>query len=846
MAPRTDPGRRDEDERSLCCFPRSSGRFKYGQPRILTSRMAAAAAASGSIRLPTDWTPAVQSLVQSLDEARHFRGSLVVVHGPLGIGKSRVIDAALGEAYVSNRRVRRTFLEARDTQNPYKAVLSLARWAAKLEEVAPTVDSGSLVLAPFIRALSPGAVGPRTERPSSRGQVPPGSTATEYQRLVSDLEFYKRGVEAWGERSRFLHEVGWMILDAAARRHVVWIVESAQFLDPHSLMVIRYLAACLGESPLVMWLNVDTSEDGILPTSVDPLLETPRGRSVPVPRLSPKAVREVLGWRYPSQTFSDRIVDSVLAESRGLLLTVEQLAGDPRVLRSSLPPPPDEGTDALAVVLRKLEALAPSARDLAERMAVVGGETSLEMAARLVHREEADVRNDIASLLADGLLLEPEAGHYNFRLTGLAEEIEARLPQERLRTLHREAAEALEASPTGPEEKIFDLVQHWRKAEAWEHAAQASLNAARFSSDSFAPEGGLLYAQRALDAARRLVDRRPMLEAEALVEQGRALYDLGRLHESLVPLREAVTLIGTDPSVWPFRARALFYLARALSSLAQPQEAFEVVREASGALAQVDDARARLMLHQVIGVAFMMTNQDREAVEHFRAMLSIAQALGDAREVAYAQKNLSAVLLNLDPHDKEGWDLVEAALEHHARTNNFAGLAAGYLNRSITKLALNDSEGALWDLARSRQAAELAHAPLLLVIATLQEVTVLLTRSDFERADALLKMLAPWMPAMEEPGPRVSFALLMGQVTEAQNRPDEAERFYEEATALAEPGGDSATLWECRLRRAALAKRIGATERFRRLRETLPSREEVSKAAPALATLRESLETSTG
>jgi len=791
--------------------------------------------------IPADWDPAIGSLVRSLDEARHFRGSLVVVYGPPGVGKTRLIDAALAEAFVSSRRVRRTFLEPRDTENPYKAVLSLARWAAKLEEIAPALDSGSLVLAPFIRAL---AVSP--DRLDLREPESTGETSSEYRRLVADLEFYKRGVEAWGERSRFLHEVGWMILDAAARRHIVWVVESAQHLDPHSLTVIRYLAACLDESPLVMWLNVDTPEDGALPKNLATLLEAPRGRSVEVPRVSRRGVVDVLARKHPTQVFPDRLVDELLKESRGLLVTVEQLASDPQVLRSSVPPASDHPSGALGALLRELDRLPPATRDVLERLAVVGIEVSLALAVKLVRRNEATVRQELTSLATAGFLLEQEPGRYCFRLTDLPGEIEGRLSEERLKTLHREAARALEASGPGLEERIFDLAQHWRKAEVWDAAARSSLIAARFSSDSFAPEGGLLYAQRALDAARRLPVRDPGLEAEALVEQGRALYDLGRLRESLEPLREAVGLIGGSPRVWPARARALFYLARALSSLARPQEALELVQEASAALAQVDDQRARLMLHQVIGVAFMMSDQNREAVEHFRAMLSIAQAVGDAREVSYAQKNLSAVLLALDPHDREGWELVDAALEHHTRTNNFAGLAAGYLNRSLTRLALQDSDGAVKDLDLSRQAAELAHAPLLLATASLQEATVLLDRLEVERADGLLKALAPWMPAMEDPGARVSFTLLQARVAEAQHRPGEAERLYEEATLAAEAGGESPTLWECRLRRAVLAKRVGAHDRCARLRQDLPSREALLKTAPNLAALREELEAPSG
>jgi tetratricopeptide (TPR) repeat protein len=787
---------------------------------------------SASPGLPSEWDPAIETLAGSLAEARTFRGSLVVVHGPSGIGKSRVINAALARAQMTPRRVRRTFLERKDTESPYKAVLSLARWAARLDEIAPSMDSGSLVLLPFLRSIT-----------ASPDLVPTAAKTGEYQRLVSDLEFYKRGVEAWGERSRFLHEVGWLILEAAARRHIVWIVDGAEHLDPPSLSVVRYLAACLEESPLVMWLNVDTAEDGKLPAPIAALASGARGHGLPIPRLTRSAVIEVLGKRNPGHAFPDPVIDAVLAESRGLLLTVEQLAADPRLLKGAGIHAPDEGRDASAVVLAQLDGLSRPARDLIERLAIAGGELSIEGASEGSGRRAGAIEEDVNALLQAGFLLEQAPGRYSFRLGGLAAEIEARIPLERQRELHRAAANRLLESTTPVEEALFDLADHWRKAGEWAKAAEASLAAARFSSDSFAPEGGLLHAQRALDAIRLLSpEERAPVEAEALTEKGRALYDLGRLHEARDALRESLVLIGAAPAAWPYRARALFHLARVLSSLALPQEAFALVAEASGALAEVEDDRARMMLHQVIGVAFMMSNQNREAVTHFRAMLALAEELDDAREVSYAQKNLSAVLLALNPSDDEGWQLVNAALEQHTRTGNFAGLAAGYLNRSLTKLELKDEEGALKDLARSRQSAELAHAPLLIASATLQEATVRVDRAEISRAETLLTALAPWMSAMEEPWAGISFRVLLARIAESQSRSDDADRLYEEATYLAEPGGEAPALWECRLRRATLARRLGNEARFDLLRSSVPTLETLRAGAPTLVPLREALE----
>jgi len=790
--------------------------------------------------IPSDWDSAIGSLLRSLDDSRDFRGSLVVVHGPPGVGKTRLIDAALARGNVPARRTRRTFLELRDAERPYNAVLSLARWAARLEEIAPGLDSGSLVLAPFLKAVAAGA---------DAGGNAPGATkvsesakSSDYDRLVADLEFYKRGVEAWGERSRFLHEVGWLILDAAARRHIVWIVEGAQHLDPHSLSVIRYLGSCLDESPLLVWLNVDTAEDGRPPPVLAPLLSLSSCRSVEVPRLSRAGVAEILAWKNPSHAFPAPVVDSVLAESHGLLVTVEQLASDPHLLRVPAAGLVAGSPDVVERVLRKIPGLSASTRELVEQLAVVGIGTSVEVATRLAGRSESEVRAELATLVRDGFLLELEPTEYCFRLTELPAEIAARVPAERLRQLHRAAAEALAGSPLGSDEHVFDLAEHWRRAEEWEAAARASLRAARFASESFAPEGGLLQAQRALDATHRLTGRHLALEIDALVEKGRALYDLGRLHEALDALRAATAPSEAAPEEFPRRARALFYLARTLVSLARPQEALEVVEEASGALDQVRDLRVRFMLYQIIGVAFMMSNQNREAIEPFRSMLSLAQALGDQREISYAQKNLSAVLLTLDPRDPEGWEMVNSALAYHTRTGNFAGLAAGFLNRSLSKLELKDSEGALRDLASSRQAAELAHTPLLIATATLQEATVRLDRAEIDAAEELLKVLAPWMPTLEDPSARISFSLLMGRVAEAQGRPVDADRLYETAACEAEPGGESPALWECRLRRAVLSKRVGDLETFARLKTSLPTAAELHNLAPALSALRGELE----
>ncbi|MDE2046372.1 MAG: hypothetical protein KGJ69_14695, partial [Thermoplasmata archaeon] len=776
--------------------------------------------------VPKEFFPFVEALLATVPQGPHpRRGSLTFLSGPLGAGQSRILDAALRRSEDPSRRVHRVVLSDADAQRPFVPVGPLVQRSA--ERARNPSSSYSLFLTPFLGR--PGTLdGGRAAASSSRRVLRPSSGGLAFedphQKLLSDLEFYKRGVEAWGDRSRFIHEVGESILALSQEEPTLWLLEGIEHLDAHSWSVLRYLADRLEKYPLVIWATLDLEDGAAPPPPLEPLLLSPGVRCIELPRLSRDGVAELLARWVPRGAISPQFVEVVEMASKGRPVYVEEIARGEIPSSRKARPTAKAGPKVEDLAMDRVARLSTVARGLLTELSLLGGEFTLEMASKVSSLPTKALTQDLRGLVQDGFLLERPEETYAFSVPELVDELQRRLPKEEGHRLHRRVAEALESTPSQVGPQALLVADHWWASEDWSRAARANLRAAQYAQEAYAPEAALRYAKRAEEALTQGGKADGLELGTVLVEQGQALYDLGRLKESKKVLDGALKKIGKGRSDRPVRARALFLLARTLGGLGRGEDTFPLVEEANAALSEVEDTRGQLMLHQVVGVSLMMTGKNEDAATHFRAMMHLADELGDPRERSYAQKNLSAVLLSINPRDEEGMSLVSSALEHHRRTNNYAGLAAGHFNRALTLLDLGDRQKAVDDLRRSHEAAERAHAPILVTGAVLTEAGVLLEDGDSSSAKRTLKRVEPWVGTLETPYDRSGYLLLLGRVEEAEGRPAEAERAYvralREAEAAEEPISE---LWEAHLRLALLARGRGDGAAAESHRKALPS-----------------------
>lgn len=786
----------------------------------------------------------VEELRRDLKSAGGGQGSFTVLTGDSGVGKFDVMDAALDRQGIDLNHIHVIRASREETDRPFSGIAPLVRRAAQIPHARSTTVESSLFLTPLLRgptgtsgAISRSSSLHRSGIASDLRTPGLGSTPGTYQDLLADLEFYKRGVEAWGDRSRFIHEVGEAILQLAEESLTVLLFDDGQFLDTHSWAVLRYLSERLESAPLVVWVAVDLSPGGTLPPHVEGLLGVPQVRHLVVPPLSRQGVEQLIGRWVPRSAVSPQFVDLVLHASRGMPQSVEQLVRGRQGAAARLMSSVEEPEDVVDLAQTRVRRLPQGARDVISRVSLLGPSFTSDLARSVVEGSIPELRGSLSYLVREGFLRQEPDGAFSFSVHQLSDRLRDDLPANTRRKLHRKIAESLETSTLPSSEDTLALADHWYEAGDWEHAARANLEATRLACDTYAPDSALRYADRVLEALGHMDSPPAALWGEVLTEKGRALYDLDRLKEARKTLELALKKVGSRPEDWPLRARALFHLARTLGGLGKGEETFALVKEASAGLDATQDLRGRLMLHQVVGVSLMMIGENAAAAKHFREMLRLAEAMDEPREKAYAEKNLSAVLLSMDPHDAEGMALVQAALAYHTRTKNYAGLAAGYFNRGLTYLDLKQEDTALADMARSKEAGEKAHAPSLVASAVLQAASIHMGRGETAAALADLDGAEPWIGAVEGPWARVSYALLRGQGAEARGDLTEAGRLYERALQEAEVGGAPSDTWEPRLRRAHVAERMGRPEVAHRLFSELPPEREIIKARADLTEL---------
>ena len=314
----------------------------------------------------------VACLREAVGAAADGRGSLVIVTGPAGIGKTTLMTAAqhaAAEAGVLARRARGGELE-RDF--PLGVVRQLLE--RPLAEAAPELRAELLQGAEAAGlALEPGAA-----------SAPAG-----------DLSF------------AVAHALYWLIANLAARRPLALLVDDAHWADPASLRVLAHLAARLEDLPVILVVarrDADPAADvqllGALEAGATTVLR-------PAP-LDPEASSELL--RGALGTAPDRAFTAACQRvTGGNPFLLGELAGTLRA--DGVVPRGDQISEVEAVapstiahmVLLRLGRLPPAGAVLARAVAVMGADVDLADAATVAGLDPAQAAQAADSLVAAGV-----------------------------------------------------------------------------------------------------------------------------------------------------------------------------------------------------------------------------------------------------------------------------------------------------------------------------------------------------------------------------------------------------------------------------------------------------------
>jgi DNA-binding CsgD family transcriptional regulator len=414
-----------------------------------------------------------ESEISAIESALHggaTAGHLIVVEGPSGIGKSRLLDEALCRARADGR----TVLTAR---------------GGELEQKYPFGLAIRLIEAHW-----------RAERDRSRAGGPGGYAALARPLFdPADPPTIATGPEEFG----LVHGLYWCVADIHARQPVTIIVDDCHWADDASLRFLNYLTRRLDDLPVVVIIAVRTGDPGARDDLIDRLVRAPGTVRLRPRELSLDATRNYLQTTMTSDTGEDQ-VRTIWAATKGnplLLRTVADALNEGASLQLA-------AYDIATAVTRRLTRLGTASARLARACAVLGDDLPIQAGIALAGLDDGAAAHQLAEAR---ILHSPKETRFEHPLVRSA--VYADIDVSERRDLHIGAARALYRDDADPSVVAGHLSEGALPDERW--VLEALLAGSHAASRRGAPELAVHYLRRAVNLTAE-----PRDEARVLLQLG--------------------------------------------------------------------------------------------------------------------------------------------------------------------------------------------------------------------------------------------------------------------------------------------------------------------------------------
>jgi predicted ATPase len=558
-------------------------------------------------------------LTDALDRARQGSGTLLLLSGDAGVGKTRLADElAAGSA-------------------------ALVLRGAATNSVTP--PSGPIVAAlrSYLRA-------------EPDGFADCGPLRSHLALLLPELG----EPAAESDRSTIFEAVRCAFAHLAGSGQALVILDDLQWSDQASLELLAALASPVREMPIAIvaaYRSDGLPRDHTLRWLRDELRRGGNLEELALEPLDREQTGALLG-ELLDEPASESLLGTVHDRTQGSPFFVEELVGALRMrdrlhvgpaglelAEESEVPVPDTVRDAVAIGASELS---EPAREAAEVAAIADQPFDLELAAELASRA------GLVELTDKGHLVEDDPGRAAFRHALVRDAVYAEVPWLRRREIHRLLAEALErGSGTN-----MEIATHWSSAGDATRARAAYVEAVRQSEGLHAYRDATKAAREALELWS--AGEEDELRVETLERYARCAELSGELTEAVKALRELAAIRSAGEDSLGF-AHAQHRLAAVYDLKGERDTAFAARRLAAEAFAAnemlADAALERLTMadHQRARAGY------GEAIELSRAALEEATA-ADRLDLGVRARGLLGVAQAKGGEFETGLETVRGAL----------------------------------------------------------------------------------------------------------------------------------------------------------------------------------------
>jgi DNA-binding CsgD family transcriptional regulator len=528
----------------------------------------------------------LEFLQDRLADARAGSGHVVLVCGPAGIGKTRLVEELVAAA---------------DGME--------IGWGAAID------DAGMPALWPWIRvvremsapraAVAAVAAGAVLGEYSSAEDTAAAAFAADTN-VVDALEKQSR---AGGGLLLVLDDLQWA--DGATLRLLERVAPEARRL---SVLVVGTYRDAAGGPPAESIAQRATEVLSLRPLTPD---EAATVLSAAVDQADPAAVRRAAELSGGSPLYL-RTLTRVAAE---------QLRG-----RASWGDAVGEAPELRHLVAAAMRAAGPGAAQAVQALSVLGTEVELDLVARMLDAGSASAAIEmLLPAVPAGLVegLSPPSRQVRFAHALVREAAYASLPPQRRAALHRRAAELLEPLAIARDERAGAVARHWDRAGEPDRAIEWAVRAADAARAAGAHDEAVPYLELALDTIDRSASPAGINadRAELLLSLARVEYLTGRVGKSLDACVRAA-----DEGERTGRAEIVARSAIIIQGIGHPAYNLRLEGLCRRALAMLDDDAAPALLARVeaqLACALVEVGSLGDAARWSQSSLTRAAAIGD-------------------------------------------------------------------------------------------------------------------------------------------------------------------------------------------------------------------------
>lgn len=587
-------------------------------------------------------------LVGSLFEGK---GSLVLIEGEIGIGKTRLVEEI--HRWVDEDEGRKlSFLGSRclyyGSCDPYLPFLD----ALKGYNRGISGAGGMPQLLPGENAI----VG------ADEGDADPSSLSQNVRPTIIDLRHLK------DERDRMFENVTDVVIGISKEKPLILFIDDLHWADNPSLQLLQYLAQ-------------STKDAGVLIIGAYRPEELRKAREEPHPlsEIMHNMKRENLFTKIELGRFDKhyigQMIHSIFGHSNVPEEFVEQIyeitEGNPffveEILRSFIEERIVDLTDALwyehidtsrisvpetirDVVIRRMKRLDKDSLKILRYAALIGRVFEYNVLFWVSGMEEEKLLDAIEELINAKLIhedLDSEEEKYRFDNTIISEVAYGDLSRSRRRVIHRKVAEALEelfSQDTGP--VIYDLARHFFRGKSYSKAVHYLMRAGEMAESLYAVEEAQNYYHMALEAMGHLADDLEN-EKQRVIITGR----LGLLHQ----------IIGNWQKAVEYHERTIVLLNEAEEELRRASPAAMEFREFADA--PLDERWLAVRMaesYRNLGNIKRFQAAYEEAEDCYKHAIAISREIEDHFGIAEANRGMGYIHWRRGEYDK--------AISHYDRT----------------------------------------------------------------------------------------------------------------------------------------------------------------------------------